>query len=512
MGDYLNALNAYNNAMQIFKGNNSLIQQGSALVGIGRAHSGLGNYLEAIENLQKALEIFENLNESQDLNGHIRLGHKNVLYALSEVHALMGSNEKAREFDLKIRNLSQWNKNNKLGQFLNLINQGQNCEKRSNFEKALKKYQQAFSLSRETSNKQCEAMSLEYIGNIYKELKKYPNAIKYYLDALALDREQKYIIGELSVLKGIAYIYMIQSDFTNALVCYQQALKKAKETGSNIFEIDALGGVGLSSNALKDYKTAEVYYKEALIKSKELDVPGKIWRYNYRLGTLAQVSGHYQEAKCYYSEAIDVIESVREKISLEEYKTSFVENKINVYRNMITVLLLLKEDKEAFNYVERAKSRSFLDLLGNRLNLKRGKDKKLSQVEMQLQKKISKLLEKIRNEQALPKEKQRVVLSIWNEELMKARKRYSEILLEIRREAPELHSLVSVNPLSLKEIQVLIDPDTTLLAYYLYHYTVNGKKDYIVLCWVINKRESFLCSTERVSGLPSKIKILREKM
>jgi Uncharacterized protein conserved in bacteria len=512
MGDYQEALNAYNKAMQVFKELNSIAKQGKVLIGIGKIHSAQGNYLESIETLQKALQMFEGLEESHDLKEDIRLGRENALKALSEVHTLIGSKEKTAEYDLKIRNLNQWDKKNKLGQWLNLMDQGQTLENRKNFKKALEIYQQALDLSKEMNNQSGEMISLERIGHIYQELIEYPNAIEFQVKTLELSRKQNNKIVELTALYAIANTYLRQSDFINALDYFQHALEIAKETESETFEISALEGIGLGFLGQKNYEMAAAYYKEALIKSKEIDVPERIWRNNNSLGYIAQILEQFQKAKSYYSEAINTIESIRENISMDEYKTSFVENKLEVYRGMITVLLLLNEDEEAFNYVERAKSRSLLDLLGNRLKLENGKNKEFSLEETQLQNEINNLLERRRKERSQTKEKQRVALNVWDMELKKARKSYSKLLLKIKMEAPELHSLVSVNPLVLSEVQELLEPDTTLLEYYV-HISNNmiSPEQITMSIWIINKNE-YKVVHRSISELTSIVATFREKI
>ena len=175
---------------------------------------------------------------------------------------------------------------------------------------------------------------------------------------------------------------------------------------------------------------------------------------------------------------------------MEEYKIGFMEkgNKSSVYDSMIDVLWELKEYEEAFNYLERAKSRSLLDLLGNKLKFENGKDKELSLEERKLQNKINELLEKIRKEQSQPGEKQKTLLRKRNKEVEQARKEYANLLMNIKQENPELYSVVNVNPLTLKEVQKVIEPDTTLLEYFLSG--SNSHSNILFLyCWVINKNE-----------------------
>jgi hypothetical protein len=179
--------------------------------------------------------------------------------------------------------------------------------------------------------------------------------------------------------------------------------------------------------------------------------------------------------------------------------------------------LELKENEEAFNYVERAKSRSLLDLLGNKIKLKKGTGKELSQEEIRLQKKIKGILDKMQKEPFQQNKKQRKTFKGWSKELKKTRKQYEKHLLKIKEENAELYSMVNMNPLTLKEVQELIDPDTTLLEYYAIESVLEGSPILYVIIWVVDKTNCevvirTLTDPSSLSELTSWISGFREKI
>ena len=505
MGDYKSAQEALNKAMQIYKKHNMIIDQGETLVEIGKVNSNLGNYLEAIDNLQKALKVFEGASDSD-------AGKKVALNTLEEVYRLLGDAETAIEYVLKSNDIKKPDIKNKWEQLSLLGTQGIDFIKENKIDKTLDTISEILALSKETDDKVFKGFCFSEIGLIYLGTKKFSKALGFYNQALEVSRKNNYKAGELKELFNIArtYDYPCLSDYENALEYYEQALVIAKEIGDKPSQEKCLASMGKAYSRQKKDKNAVEYYEQALIISKEMSMPEKIWSNQHNLGVTAFNSRQSQEAKRYLSEAINTIESIREKIPVEEYKISFVENKLSVYSDMIMVLLELEEDEEAFNYVERAKSRTLLDILGNKAKLEKGKDKELSQEEMKLRKKINKLLEKMRTEQSQPKEKQRKVLKKRKKELKLARKEYAKHLLEIKQKNHELYSLVSVNPLTLREVQELIEPDTTLLEYYIL-YGLSGSDFDVVICWVLNKNE-YKVIIQNTTGFISKVTTFREKI
>ena len=495
---YTEALKVYNKALVIFKEFDDLTKQGDVLLDIGEIYNRQGNYLEAVDNLQKALKIFKLI---KDNNGQVY-----AMDALSNVYKLLGDHEKAKEYNLKKLNIGDADKKTKSSEYYSLLDNG---EKEYKFDKALNFYYQALELSKNDKNKREEILVLNRIGDIYLRLGNYTKALDIYKQALNLSEEQKDNIQKLTALLSIAQAYLLQLNVENVLDYSRQALIVAKGIWARGAEKTCYGLMGLSYSLLKDFSKAKAYYLKALLLSKELGLPEDIRTYQLKIGEIAEYSGQLKEAKYYISEAIKTIESIRERIAIDEYKRSYMEDKLSVYHYMISLLLRLEEYEEAFNYLERSKSRSLLDMLGNRLSLKKGKDKELSHEEMRLQKKINELLEKIQKEYSQPKEKKRAVLDVWNKELEKTRKEYSEQLLKIKINSPELYSLVSVQPLTLKKVQEVIAPDTTLLEYCILTFPEEGID--FVIYFVVNKKEYWVL-VQKVSELASTITTFREKI
>ncbi len=81
------------------------------------------------------------------------------------------------------------------------------------------------------------------------------------------------------------------------------------------------------------------------------------------IGWVYQKQAKYEQAIPYFEQAIAIMESRRGTLERDDFKTSFIGQYMSAYRGMISVLVAQNEPLEAFHYVQRAKSRTFLEQL-----------------------------------------------------------------------------------------------------------------------------------------------------
>ena len=85
------------------------------------------------------------------------------------------------------------------------------------------------------------------------------------------------------------------------------------------------------------------------------------------LGRLKELNGSIDEAEQLYMKAIDQMESLRGNIRLDEMRLSFGRDKYQVYENIVNLKLTKNDTRAAFQFVERSKSRTLIDLLERNL-------------------------------------------------------------------------------------------------------------------------------------------------
>lgn len=94
-----------------------------------------------------------------------------------------------------------------------------------------------------------------------------------------------------------------------------------------------------------------------------LELPPLVIECKRLLGRLALEQGDLQSAETYFADAAARLEDVRASLQIDEFKSAYVDDKLAVYGELVTLLLAQNRAAEAFAYAERAKARTLLDLL-----------------------------------------------------------------------------------------------------------------------------------------------------
>jgi CHAT domain-containing protein len=268
------------------------------------------------------------------------------------------------------------------------------------------------------------------------------------------------------ILNGQARAYMALGDFHRSLATIKQDEAAAGERQSamtmtvkigaisaqdDLFAFNQLPRAFIFNKSL--YETGQVSkakagYDKLLAHPQTKDNGDIYWLILFDRGKIAQAEGKLQEAIDFYRRAIEVIERQRSTINTEASKIGFVGNKQQVYHALVAALLAAGQPAQAFEYVERSKSRALVDLLAAQ------KDFAAPPAD---QKQVSVLLTELDAQEARARVK-------------KAGAARSSRALQVKQRlqavAPELASLVTVMPVAAAKIQSLLQPDEVLVEYY----------------------------------------------
>src|SRR5262249_49166686 len=148
-----------------------------------------------------------------------------------------------------------------------------------------------------------------------------------------------------------------------------------------------------------------------------------------------------------------------------------------------------------------ARSRAFLDILGSKVQL--GRQASLTEEDRSLQAKISELRVRLAGQGDDGGGESDSASRQLRQELDAAEKAYTEFLTKVRKENKEQASLMNVEPLTVKQVQDLLDPGVTMLEYF-----ASGNN---VWLWVVEKdRVEFVGSSIERKDLVSKVTSLRD--
>jgi len=269
-----------------------------------------------------------------------------------------------------------------------------------------------------------------------------------------------------------------------AMEQYQRALSSIKEWGLKT-NFDALlySSMGKLYGQLKKYPQALQILKKALALDERRRRVSQAATTSQKIADILHDTGKHSEAIPYYGRAVRIIESTRSLLE-SDYRQSYFGEEVGAYVGMVGALLEVGKPAEAFSYNERARSRLFLDLLGSKVELSKAKGD-LREEGRALNERISVIKAK------LARKMRKVGL---RKELKEAERAYDAFLANVRKKDKEQASLMTVESLTLKKVQQLLDPGTTLIEYFV--------TDSKVHAWIVEKNKA------RYEG----VKLTREKL
>ncbi len=491
--------------------------QAKTLIRKGRFELEADHYYEARDALQNGLSILDTLKTS-----------KEVLFEKASAHQLLGlTQEKLTQYKQAI--LSQKNGRELFDSIDMVVQAAQGTQylanlywKSGNYRQALEEQKEALAAFEKLNHQKLLSMAFSTRGLIQMSLGQTELAMQDQKTALELTRSTKSIADEATVLKNMALIQIQENafpaaydnlqraseldsliqfeagmayDYRNlgmvllklnnveeAIINFEKGLILSDKIGDVRNQIHCHYGLAKSWNLKENYNKALSHLHDALERSEHLLVPELHWRLYREQGAIYKNMRKENNATASYKQAISIVENMRAELRVESFKQGFFDNKMDLYLDLITLLIENDQIREAFQYVERAKSRNFIDMLGNQsIQLTEAQQRYLDE-EKEAREKLDEARTKlntlrIQGDIMQPQIKDQI--DDW-EKILKERENAYQILLEsIQHENAELASFVNVEPWSLSQIQGVL-PDSTLLI----EYFVSPEKLYI---WQIGK-------------------------
>jgi CHAT domain-containing protein len=400
-----------------------------------------------------------------------------------------------------------------------LLNIGVYYDKNDNYSNALNYYHRALRISQSfLSNEFTDPDLLNNIGVIYINIGNYEKALDYLKETIKIDRQLKDYISISKDLINIGSAYRKKGlesgnkdDFYEALDYYSECLQLIEKIQDEKTEIQVLNNIGAVYSDLENHPEAFKYFQLGYKKAEKIEdkesmgmILNNIGIVHFNLGNFEESTKYYQKAidlaldikggqilwEAYlelanayvkqnklqealksYKDSISIIEDIRSEIKLEELKASYLgtDKRIAAYHNLIDLLVTLHKDNpderydiEAFNYLERAKARSFLDRLElSKVDISRSVDPKLINEERELMKDISSLYTKLLAAGLSLQEKEHI-----QEELNNYENRLEALKREIRTQSPAYADIKYPEIITLEETQKdFLDKKTAFLAY-----------------------------------------------
>lgn len=435
-----------------------------ALQNLGLTHEKMANYKQALDYQEQAFAIATRINDERSLG----LSHQylaNVLWKMGDFQTALSHQNQALEIFSKIGD-------EKLTQVayatrgLIALSLGQPAQ-------ALDFEAQALELAVQRQDRIDQATIHKNIGIIHRASGKTDLALASFEQAAEIDSAIASKRGLAYDYRNIATIYLDRGVLGQARKNIVKALRWSQEIGDQRNEVQSL--LVLSSVELAEGKldSAKVRLQSVTQNAAELFMPDIGWRAYKKMAEIEQLQKNTIEAISHYNEAIRVIENMRSKIKVEEYASGFIDDKLDVYGALVSVLVESGKAEEALQVVERGKSRSFLDMLGNRkLDFGSKASAELlakgDSLQTQLNEAETEFLHlAVSTQDATASRKQEL-----EKRVASLRQEYTAYLVKVREASPELFAMVSVDPWPIEKIQKMLPDSVAMLEYYTYRQNI----------------------------------------
>ena len=348
-----------------------------------------------------------------------------------------------------------------------------------NYEKALDYLTKAYNLDQELFDKANLAKDYNNIGSAF--IKKgflsdnkedFNKALSYFSDSLKLAKEAKDKKLIIQVLNNIGSAKSHLQLYSEALEYFELALSQAKETNDNNSLGMLLNNIGIVYSNIGNYEESTRYYQKAIDVALGINGGDILWEAYLEIANSLKNQKHYEEAINNYENSIRVIEEIRYNSVQEELKASYLGSgkRIDAYQNLIDLLATLDIDDnkkehgtEAFNYLEKAKARGFLDSLEvSEVNVSQGVNFKLVNQEKEIMREISQLYTKLLMPGLSPEDKTRIT-----EQLKTFDEKLDTLKREIRTTSPAYAGLKYPEIITLDEAKRMANAGTAFFAYTL---------------------------------------------
>jgi CHAT domain-containing protein len=264
-------------------------------------------------------------------------------------------------------------------------------------------------------------------------------------------------------------------DVDAAMISFYEALEVSRRIKAVSLEALTCSGLGYAFVMKDEIPAAEEQFRRAVELHRSIGAVADHAASLVDLGNLLRFCNNAkEEALDCYSEAITLTEHVRSKLKRETHRIGLAESRTEPYQQAITTLLELGRVDEAFNFLERARSKALLELLAGQFSFDSG-DGAFSK-SAELAKRIAELrraLDEIQkadetgtideNEETTRRASMRGELQQGLEE---EERQFSRLCEELQRVSPERHGLVAVQAADGADVQEVLPLDTALVELY----------------------------------------------
>ncbi|HXG65541.1 MAG TPA: CHAT domain-containing tetratricopeptide repeat protein [Blastocatellia bacterium] len=458
------ALELFQQALALWRAEKDRQGEAGTLTWIGHVYANSGEMQKALTYHSQALPHWR---AARDIRGEIE-----TLRTMGMDYSGMGESQKALDLEHQSLELAR-SAGDRYGEVCALSVIGIQYQALGENREALSYFEQALQLFRQINNPHIEATSLFHAGRTYNLLGEKQKALGAFERMLALGRTLKDKQLEAMALHGLGDTRYLLQDKSKALDYHLQALALSRAIQFRRLEADALDSIGNLYEAMAEHQKALNSHHQALALRRAIDDHSGAVESLYHLARAKRHLGDLAGALADIREATEKIESLRVKVASSDLRASYIATGRQKYELYIDLLMLAHRQRpseklaaDALHVSERARARSLLDLLAEaRADIRQGVEPALLAQEKALKQQINaKEQARVRllSGRHTPQQAEEA-----NKELKDLLAQYEELRTQLRARSPRYAALTQPQPLTLPQVQQLLDPDTLLLEYVL---------------------------------------------
>ena len=317
-GDNQTALEKFSEAQRVFENAGDMDKFARVLAGEAKVHLQLGDYQQALAESKRALEIYQAIG--------VKEGVINTLNTTGGIFMAQGLTERALEYRRKALLVAGDDAAWQVYLFHNIANV---YARRGECAKAIDWMSESVTLATRLGDRPNMAAGLQDLGGFHLQNGQPGLAEEELRRALGIARE----IGE-----------------------------KRRLTAT----LSSLGDLLRQRGDEKPLREAKGLLEQAVSLARETGEPGYIWHSNTILGQILLALRELDRARAAFEESIAAIEDTRGHLAADDAgATAFLEDKMDAYHGMVTLLVQENRPAEALAMAERAKARVLIDILGS---------------------------------------------------------------------------------------------------------------------------------------------------
>jgi CHAT domain-containing protein/Flp pilus assembly protein TadD len=280
------------------------------------------------------------------------------------------------------------------------------------YDDAVAAYQDALARQRELGDRQGQWSSLDGLGVAYDNLGQHDTARTWHREALAVAALLSNETWKATTLHNLGVTYAGERDFVRARAQYGQALDLRRTLGDRQGQAYTLRDLGMSHLREGDPARARPYleaasaiaetvhdamlhavienalaeicersgsleeavrrYEQARNEAERIGYAEVAWRAERGLGSVSAARERWPEADNHYACAVETVELIRKNVRSREARMAFLQGRMAAYEEAVALQHRWHErapaeghDWRALQYAEKAKARTFLDLLAD---------------------------------------------------------------------------------------------------------------------------------------------------